>query len=246
VAVVTPESIGGGDATGPQAVSERLVTRLAEQPGLQVVERSLLDRVLKEQKLAGSGAVDPHDAPAVGRLLGVQAVVTGTLLPESSGRVELNMRLIDSSQARVLGAAVAQVRQDWSPEPAPAEAPAAPPLQVPPPPSLDTDFTAFWDKPSAPSDPRCADWEAHVDQLQVYSLPLEVRFWAARLRRGLDLRTLTHNPGSDIRSLQTRAAFYAGVRQAAADGDAPLSAAELGALKLARAEADGLTRLCGG
>ncbi len=44
-----------------------------------VVERDKLALVMKEQGLAGSGAVDPQTAAKVGRILGVKYIVTGAI-----------------------------------------------------------------------------------------------------------------------------------------------------------------------
>ncbi len=44
-----------------------------------LVERSRLDQVLKEQKLAVSGAIDESQAVEVGKLLGVDAIIVGSI-----------------------------------------------------------------------------------------------------------------------------------------------------------------------
>ena len=49
-------------------------------PPAEVIERSLLDGVFKELKLQSSGAVSEESAKEIGKLLGVEAVVNGTLM----------------------------------------------------------------------------------------------------------------------------------------------------------------------
>lgn len=140
VAVAGFDTIGAADAQGAAAVAERLVVGLAGREGLQVVERGLLDRVLKEQKLAESGAMDPRGAQTL-RILGVDALVTGSLIRKSARKVEVIVRLIHAADARVLGAARAEVRPDWAEGGRFDE-----PLPAPPLPSLDGNFTAWWER----------------------------------------------------------------------------------------------------
>lgn len=242
IAVMTVEPLGSPDAEGAAVVGERLVGELARQPGIQVVERSLLDRVMKEQRLAQSGAVAPADAGSVGRLMGVDAIVTGSLVRKSSRKVELNLRLIHAADARVLGASSAEVKPDW-PEPSGG---AFGGLAVPPPPALDGDFTPWWERRPRPQDGRCEGWERRVSDLQAYALPLKVRFWGARLAQGVERGSLKRNPGSEIRELRTRAEFYLQLKQAVEEGAEPLNADELRALANAEAEAERLVELCDG
>lgn len=46
--------------------------------GFDVVERSEIERLVKEQKLSVSGFIDPKEAVAIGRLSGADTIVTGT------------------------------------------------------------------------------------------------------------------------------------------------------------------------
>ena len=247
IAVMAVEPLGSPDQEGAAVVAERLVGELARQPGVQVVERSRLDSILKEQRLAQTGAVAPADAGGMGRLMGVDAIVTGSLVRKSSRKVELNLRLIHASDARILGASTAEVRPDW-PEPSAAQGGPFGGMAVPPAPSLDGDFTPWWErKPkAAPQDRRCDGWERRADDLQSYALPLKVRFWAAQLAEGVERGTLKRNPGSEIRSLRTRAQFYLQLKAAVEDGSEPLDAGEMRALAAAEAEAEKLVALCDG
>ncbi len=56
-----------------------LVTELVENGTYVVLEREQLDRVLAEQDLQQSGRVDPATAVRVGKLLGAEAIVVGTV-----------------------------------------------------------------------------------------------------------------------------------------------------------------------
>lgn len=121
-------------------VSERLLTRIIQEGKLEVVERHLLEKVMGELKLQYSGAVDDSSIKSLGKILGVEAVVTGTLTRQSGGLLEINARLIKTETAAVLAACAAQARLDWeslaavpelsAPEPA---APPARPRRLPAP-----------------------------------------------------------------------------------------------------------------
>jgi curli biogenesis system outer membrane secretion channel CsgG len=56
-----------------------LVTELVKTDDFQVVEREELSSILEEQGLGMSGAVTPQSAAQVGKLLGVELMVTGSV-----------------------------------------------------------------------------------------------------------------------------------------------------------------------
>lgn len=101
-----------------QNVSNLLVTELVKDGTFRVVERSQLQNILKEQKLADSGALDPSDAAKAGKVLGVNAVVMGSVtqftvdsqkhgmfgigVTTNTAKVSLTARLIDASTGEVI------------------------------------------------------------------------------------------------------------------------------------------------
>jgi curli biogenesis system outer membrane secretion channel CsgG len=56
-----------------------LITALVKTGEFSVVERKELDKVLAEQRLGQSGAITPQTAPSVGKLLGVDLLVLGSI-----------------------------------------------------------------------------------------------------------------------------------------------------------------------
>ena len=98
-------------------VSERLLTRIINRRELEVIERGLLERVLAELKLEHSGVIDKSSIKGLGKILGVEAVVTGTLTRRKDGRIEINARLIKTESASVLMAAAETVMPDWETSP---------------------------------------------------------------------------------------------------------------------------------
>ena len=67
-----------GDNLG-YAAADELVTQLFGSGKFSLVEHSQLDAVLAEQNLGQSGWVNPAQAADIGRLLGVQLILTGSI-----------------------------------------------------------------------------------------------------------------------------------------------------------------------
>lgn len=111
---------------GPsQGVSDMLTNKLAQDGNYVVVERSRIAAILAEQNLGQAGRIDAATAAEIGRILGVDAVVIGSItrfnLEEGSsgtsilgvsvgGRrgtaeVQLTARLVSTSTAEILAVA---------------------------------------------------------------------------------------------------------------------------------------------
>jgi hypothetical protein len=76
-----PTQIGSGD------VISSIFEKYLLKAGYDVVERREVDRLLKEQSFTLSGAVDPATAQQLGHILGVDALILGTItefVPETS------------------------------------------------------------------------------------------------------------------------------------------------------------------
>jgi curli biogenesis system outer membrane secretion channel CsgG len=56
-----------------------LITELVKSGKFIVVERDKINKIMEEQKLGESGAIDPATAAKVGRILGLNAIVTGSI-----------------------------------------------------------------------------------------------------------------------------------------------------------------------
>lgn len=98
-------SIGTGKAEfdGVQAgMQDLLITELASNPKVRVVDRAHLNDILTEQKLSKDGAVDPATALRVGKLLGAQYALTGMFMADGKGKVRLTGRTIDMETSQVI------------------------------------------------------------------------------------------------------------------------------------------------
>lgn len=112
---ILPFSYADGRAAAKDGaiVSERITMRLIKQQKFDIVERSLLDKVMGELKLQSTGMMDATSTQQLGKLLGVQAIVTGTLVEMQAGKIEVNARLIKTDTAQAIGASQVDVEKDW-------------------------------------------------------------------------------------------------------------------------------------
>jgi len=62
-----------------KAVADLLVTRLVQDSACSVIERKALDKLLEEQNLSNSNRTDPLTAAKLGRVLGVDAIILGSI-----------------------------------------------------------------------------------------------------------------------------------------------------------------------
>ncbi|MEK6544830.1 MAG: CsgG/HfaB family protein [Elusimicrobiota bacterium] len=68
-----------GQARLGTAASDILITELAKTGRFVVIERDKMDKIMDEQKFDLTGAVDPDTAVKMGKILGLQAIVTGAV-----------------------------------------------------------------------------------------------------------------------------------------------------------------------
>jgi TolB-like protein len=208
LAVLPFQPANHGQESSGLAMAERILTHLVAQDGMEVVERTLLKGVLQELELGAEGVVDAAQTRQFGRVLGVDALVTGTFLDLGRGVLELHARLIDAQTARILGAVTARIDEDWTRDPFWSDSS----WDVPPPnlsgaPKVSLLPDLFRD--AAGPSTGCGDWEQRAQRLQAATLDLKARYWASRLREAsFRPEEITRNPGSEFRSLALRQEFY--------------------------------------
>jgi curli biogenesis system outer membrane secretion channel CsgG len=62
-----------------KGITNLLVTDMVKDGNFSVIERTALDKVLNEQNFSNSNRADPNSAAKIGKLLGVDAIVVGTI-----------------------------------------------------------------------------------------------------------------------------------------------------------------------
>lgn len=113
IAVVEFSDLRGNITDFGRFIAEELITRLHETRKFKVIERQLLNRIIAEQKLSLTGMVDPTSAQKLGKLLGVDAIASGTITDLGTS-LRINARLIDTSTAEIFAVASIEISKDAS------------------------------------------------------------------------------------------------------------------------------------
>lgn len=93
-----------------EVVSELLVTRLSGKPNIQIIERAQLDAVLQELKLSMLGLTEGSNAEKVGKLLGAEAMIVGSV-SEIGDKFAVTARHVNVTTGQVAFAKEVQVPQ---------------------------------------------------------------------------------------------------------------------------------------
>ncbi len=104
VAVVDFIVYGKGlDADLAAMVSDWFMASFTKDARFEVIERGLLKKILDEQELSMSGLVDEQTAAKVGKMLGVNAIITGAV-SRVGNDIELVARAVDVETAAIVAA----------------------------------------------------------------------------------------------------------------------------------------------
>jgi len=106
---VLPFEIKGMAVHIGETVTEKMITQLVNLRRFKVIERQAMDNIMKEQALTMTGMVDEKAAVRVGRIVGADVIVLGSVnvLP---GFGKVNARLIDTETSETIVAKEAQTR----------------------------------------------------------------------------------------------------------------------------------------
>jgi len=107
----------GRVSSGSSIVPEKLTTYMVFIKGLRVVERSLILKLLEEQHISETGVIDPSTAKEMGRILGIDVIVTGTLIDLGRGKTEINARGLMADTGEIIAASQAVIKTTWSDRP---------------------------------------------------------------------------------------------------------------------------------
>lgn len=84
-------------------ISELLMSRLVKENYFFVCERKQLDKILSELKLRGSGATDETTVSTLGKLVGADIIIVGSV-SELGAFFNINTRVIEVKTSRILSA----------------------------------------------------------------------------------------------------------------------------------------------
>ena len=99
ISVVDFTGIDGSESREGKLLAEQIISRLSTVSDLKVIERKQLNKVFDEQKLGLTG-VTVEDEHKVGRILNVDAIISGTIA-HAGGYEEINARMIDSTSGEI-------------------------------------------------------------------------------------------------------------------------------------------------
>jgi curli biogenesis system outer membrane secretion channel CsgG len=69
----------GSDVDVGKGISDLLVKRLVQDGTYSVIERKAMDKILAEQNFSNSDRANPNSAAKIGKLLGVDAIIVGSI-----------------------------------------------------------------------------------------------------------------------------------------------------------------------
>lgn len=84
-----------------KGLADMLITDLMSVKSLSIVERARLEDILKEQKLNNSKSFDAATASKIGKLLGVEVILTGGFF-EMMGTLRVDARFIEVETGKIL------------------------------------------------------------------------------------------------------------------------------------------------
>ncbi len=103
IAVLPFESKGITGEIGQMDLLDKLITGFVNSKRFKVIERAQLEKILAEQKLGMSGILDASTSAEIGKGIGVDAVVLGSVT-RAGNSVSIDARLIDTETATIITA----------------------------------------------------------------------------------------------------------------------------------------------
>jgi curli biogenesis system outer membrane secretion channel CsgG len=84
-----------------KGIADMFITELAGNPGIRVVERDQLQKLMAEQDLAASNRIDQETAVKLGRILGAHHMLMGGFVTDPSGAMRLDVRAVKTETSEV-------------------------------------------------------------------------------------------------------------------------------------------------
>lgn len=103
IAVLPFENKGASKDLG-EIVLDKMTTVLVNKNRFKVMERASLNKILEEQKLGMSGILDAATAAKIGKGVGVDAIVMGSVVLTRNESISIDARVIDTESARIITA----------------------------------------------------------------------------------------------------------------------------------------------
>jgi TolB-like protein len=78
-----------------KGIADFLVTEMAANPNIRVIERDQVQKLIDEHKLVTGGVVDRESAVKVGKLLGAQHMIFGGFMADPRGNFRIDARAVN-------------------------------------------------------------------------------------------------------------------------------------------------------
>lgn len=209
IAVMPFTSETGKKTRSSAIVTERLTSEIASDPSVEVIERSKLDQILSEQNIQAQGVIDQVTVKKIGSILGAGAVVTGSVIELNDQNVEINARLVDAQNGRILKAVNKTVPKDWQDDRASSWGD----FDI----NLNMDIDMDAPEPLLPggfTDVSCGRLSQEEIGSAHMGAELQARKIAHELKTGrLNLKDLTKNPGSAIKDPELKRFYYGKIKE---------------------------------
>jgi TolB-like protein len=251
IAVLDFAGKGGAGKSETEYVAEKMGTHLAGSKTLALIERSLLEKVLKETRLSSLAGGMADKAEILKGMFSVDAVVTGTVFADG-GRLRVLARLIDLKTGSVLFAAEAEAARlppDFGETS--FDGMGLPDVPMPDfagwPDGAVRGRSSLRDAVADSGDASCSGRRRGLARANAELVEAKAWYWAVKMRKpGFKTSDLTRNPGSEIIDPEVKAQFYRLLSEYHESGNVPPPdpAKISGLLELLKAEA-GVANECG-
>ncbi len=95
-----------------KGVQDLLITDMASNTKIRLVDRERIQKVLEEQNMVKAGAIDPTTAVRLGKLLGAQYLVYGGFLADTKGNMVLTAHATDGETGQYTNPMKVQRKSD--------------------------------------------------------------------------------------------------------------------------------------
>ncbi|MCX5792899.1 MAG: hypothetical protein NTY45_11905 [Elusimicrobia bacterium] len=215
IAVLEFSAKGGAGKGDTEYAAEKIGLYLAGSEKTALIERALLDRVLKETRFSSAAGGMADRTEILKNMLSLDAVVTGTIFPGGK-KLRVLARLIELKTGRVLMAAEAEAGRlppgavDGGAAGVEASGVAFPELPAQWTPAAAAGARAgFRDAVAEPVNRSCPDRRRLLAKLNAGLVDAKAWYWALRMKSpGFTIQSLKRNPGSEIGDPGVKARFY--------------------------------------
>jgi len=109
IAVVDFTDLHGNVTELGRFMAEEFSVALASAgKGFEVVDRTHLKSIAQEHKLSASGLIDPKTARELGRIVGVEALLTGVITPFQDS-MRLSIKVLETNTAKIIDASTGNI-----------------------------------------------------------------------------------------------------------------------------------------